>query len=374
MKRLLKGISVLAGLVLVTVVTALVIVTSFVSPNQSKPLIVSQFKQFTGFEMTIPGDLSWSFYPHLGVEAGQVTINDPGVFSATLKNLVLHVNLGPLLQKQLDFSKASIGALKLNHLDASNISAKIKFKNQILSLENIRADLYQGHLNVDTTVSLQQAAPTLHIVGDAKGIDVAGFLKGLSGKTSKLQFNGRGDVSWNLTTQGKKTNELLGQLNGTGRFTVSKGSIKGINLAYFVNTAVALINKEPLPSGEPMGETEFGQITGTAIVRNGVITTNDLALEAPLYTAKATGTVDLVNQTLDYHVDVNSKVVDQKVVALAGKTVPVRISGRISDPSVTLDTLALMKAIGKEQLQKVGQEIQKALPDKANNIIRNLFH
>lgn len=376
MKRLLKWMSILVGLVAIALVAAVVAVTSLVEPNQFKPLIISQFKQVTGFEISIPGDLSWSFFPHLGMQVKDVTVNDPAVFTANLKDLVLRAQLGPLLQKQLEFSKVSIGELQVNDLQASNARAKVHYQDQLLEIQQIKADLYQGDLNANMTVSLKESTPRLHSVGSLDKVQVVDLLKGFSGKASRLQFASRGDLHWDVTTQGKKTEELLSHLNGVGRVRLDKGSIKGIDLAYFMDTAAALINKEPLPTQTPNGETEFKQLTATVTIKDGVLSSNDLLLDSALYSIKAVGWVDLVNKTLDYHVDVSSKIQEKtnKLLALYGKTIPIRVSGSLNDPTVTLDTLALMKEIGQEQLQRVGEEIQKRLPDKANSFIKSLFH
>lgn len=376
MKRLLKRMSVFFGLLALVLVMGVIILTSVIQPNQYKPLIISEFKQFTGFDMTIPGDLSWSFFPHLGMEATEVVVSDPGVFSARLKKLVLRLRFIPLWHRQLDLDKVSIANLQINHLEASDVSAKIHLENQVLEIRELSAKLYQGKLNSETRVFLKETPSRLQVQGTLNQVDAAGFLQGLSGKNSSLQLKGSSDVNWNITTQGKTRDELLNHLNGQARAKVSKGSIQGLDLDYFIQTAVALISREPLPSGASTGETQFTQLTGTAIIKDGILTTEDLTLDSPLYFTKAVGSVNLVDKTLDYHLDVSSKISEKsnKLLALYGKTVPVRVSGDLRDPSVRLDTLALMKEVGREQLQKVGQEIQKALPDKANAFIKNLFH
>jgi len=376
MKRLFKWLSVFVGLVILTLVAAIVTVTSIIDPNQFKPVIISQFKQLTGFEMQIPGNLTWSFYPHFGMAADEVIINKPSVITSHLKNLVLRAKLGPLFHKQLYVSKASVENLQVNHFEASQVQAKISLKNQILEIHQLRAKVYQGALNADATVFLNTADPNWHVIGKLDKVDIAALLKGFSGKSAKLQVNGSGDFSWDVTTQGKNTDDLLSHLNGSGRVQIDKGSLKGIDIDYFVNTAVALINNQPLPTRTAEGETTFGQLRGSAIIREGVITTNNLVLDSSFYMVEAVGSIDLVNKTLDYYLNVSSKLeekTNKAALALYGKKVPIRVSGDLSNPAVSLDTLALMKEVGKEQLQRVGQEIQKRLPDKANAFIKSLF-
>jgi len=376
MNRFFKSAGVLFGLIIAVVVAGVLYITTKVDPNEFKPLIVSQFKQFTGFEISIPGQLSWSFYPHLGMGVSEVKVSDPGVFTSQLKNLVVRVRFLPLLHKQFDFSKLSIEDLRLNELQATNVQAKLALTNQVLSIQSLTAQLYQGQLDSQATINLQQATPVMHITGNLNQVEVADLIKGLSGIVPKFELSGIANFSGDLTTKGKQKSELINQLNGQVGVAMSNGVVKGIDLAFYVNTAVALINKEPLPQKPENTQTEFGNLTGTAQVKDGIMTTNNLTLESPLFHASARGTIDLNNQSIDYHMDIISKIDPKanKLLALYGKAVPVRVTGSLSDPSIALDTLALMKEVGTEQLQRIGQEIQKAIPEKANNFIKSLFH
>lgn len=376
MKRLLKWASALIGLVVVSVVAIVVIMTTLVNPEQFKPQIISQFKQFTGFEMTIPGKLSWSFYPHIGMQADEVVISDHGVFNSKITNLTLRMKFGPLLHHQLELSKVSIGEIQFNQLHAANIGARVKLNNQTLEIQPVRGEFYEGNLNSQASISLKQTPPVMHIATSLKNISMAALLTGLSGKPPTLQFDGRGNVIVDVTTSGKKADELLQKLNGTSRFNLDKGVIKGIDIDYLVQTAVALINNQPAPDHAATKQTEFGQLTGTAVITNGVAESNDTVIDTPLYTAKGSGSIDLVNKTLDYTLLVTVKAgkVTDKLQGVVGKTIPIRLTGDLNNPKVNLDTLALMKAIGKEQLEKVGERIQKALPENANNFLKKLFN
>ena len=85
-------------------------------------------------EMAIPGKLSWSFYPHLGMQAAEVTITDGAVFTAQLKQLVLTAKLRPLLHRHLELSKVSIEELNLNQLQLTQVESKVKWQDQNITL------------------------------------------------------------------------------------------------------------------------------------------------------------------------------------------------------------------------------------------------
>ena len=184
------------------------------------------------------------------------------------------------------------------------------------------AKLYQGSLHADVTISFKDQTPSWFVAGQLHNTQVAPLLQDLTGKTSKLQLTGRCDLGLNITTQGKKSAELLSHLSGSGRFALRDGSLEGIDLAFFVDTAAALINHDALPKRSSQGNTPFGQVTGTAIIKNGIVTTTDLSLDSPLYFAKGAGSIDLNNRSLDYRIDITAKAEAKtnKLLALDGKT------------------------------------------------------
>jgi AsmA protein len=378
MKRLWKLIGSILGLLVLAFVIAAVAITLLVDPNQFKPLITAQFKKITGFEMNIPGNLSWSFYPHFGVKADEVAITDPAVFSAKVKNLNLHLQIKPLLHKQVELSRVSMSHLNFNQLQASRVETKVQLKDQQLKVKSLDADFYQGHIHSDTTVSMKQTPYPLHITGEAKQVNAAEFLKALSQKANpKIYLDGQANVAADLSTSGNNKNELFRRLNGTTRFSLDKGALKGIDIGYYLDTAAALINKQPLPARAMGNQTDFGKMSGTAVVKNGVLNNDDLLIEALLYTIKGKGSINLVNNTINFRLEVSAKPGEtetNKVLALYGKTIPVIVSGSLDNPKVTLDTLSMMEQVGKEQIQKVQDKIQKALPEEANKLIQNLFH
>lgn len=375
MNRTIKWTSAVLGLLVLGLLAFVAAVMLLLDPNDFKPLLIAQFKQYTGAEMQIPGNLSWTFIPHVGLEAAEVKINHAPDYSAHLKNLVVQVKVGPLLQKQLEFSKVSIEEMQLNQLHLSHVSAKLRIYNNMLEIEPLTAELYQGNLSSGAKITMKQSSPNTHLLSNIQNVAFAQFIAGLSGKKAKLQLDGQANIAMDVTMNGKTQDELLQQLNGSGRLNLSHGVLRGIDISYYVETAAALVNKQNLPTRSPNNETAFGEVSGTGHIENGILYNNDLVLDSPLYTVKGKGSIDLINKTLNYHLEVVAKPgkVNEKLLGLYGKTVPITVSGSLEDPTVSLDTLALMREIGKEQLQKVGEQIQKALPDKANKFIKSLF-
>ncbi|OBU28742.1 AsmA family protein [Photobacterium kishitanii] len=100
-----KILYILLGLILLVVIGIGALVT-FVNPNQFKPLLTEQVKKMTGRDLVIKGDISWRFFPTLGLSVGETAFRNPVGFAqpnlVQFKQADLSVSVLPLLSQQLD--------------------------------------------------------------------------------------------------------------------------------------------------------------------------------------------------------------------------------------------------------------------------------
>ncbi|WP_281545789.1 AsmA family protein [Grimontia sp. SpTr1] len=108
MKKLLY---ILLGLVLLVVV-AIGAIVAFINPNDFKPLITDEVKKATGRELVIDGDISWRFWPSLGLSVEQLAFKNPEGFAEPdmlkLKKAEMSVAVMPLLSDTLDIGLVSL--------------------------------------------------------------------------------------------------------------------------------------------------------------------------------------------------------------------------------------------------------------------------
>ncbi|USH01549.1 AsmA family protein [Grimontia kaedaensis] len=108
MKKLLY---ILLGLVLLVVV-AIGAIVAFINPNDFKPLITDEVKKATGRELVIDGDISWRFWPSLGLSVEQLAFKNPEGFAEPdmlkLSKAELSVAVMPLLSDTLDIGLVSL--------------------------------------------------------------------------------------------------------------------------------------------------------------------------------------------------------------------------------------------------------------------------
>ncbi|MCK8045216.1 AsmA family protein [Shewanella sp. 1CM18E] len=99
-------------------VLALVLyVTVIFDPNDFKPQIVDLVKQETGRELAIGSDLSWTFFPSLGIELGDISLSNPSGFEnasmVAVNQVVAEVALMPLFKKEVEISQLNLDGLTL---------------------------------------------------------------------------------------------------------------------------------------------------------------------------------------------------------------------------------------------------------------------
>lgn len=118
MARLVKSLTiVLASLLLLAVVIAIGLVV-FVNPNKFKPQISQFVHAKTGRELQINGDISWTFFPRLGLKVADVQLGNPADFPkqafAKIQEAEVNLALFPLLKKHIVADKLSLRGLQLN--------------------------------------------------------------------------------------------------------------------------------------------------------------------------------------------------------------------------------------------------------------------
>ena len=77
MKKFLKWILALLGVVVVLLVVVTFVLPMVVDPNDYKEEISAAVSKKTGRELTIEGDIKWSVFPSIGLELNDVTLGNP---------------------------------------------------------------------------------------------------------------------------------------------------------------------------------------------------------------------------------------------------------------------------------------------------------
>lgn len=356
-------------------VLALGVLFVAVDPNQLKPTIAQQFVQKTGYQLVIDGNLTWSFYPRLAIHIAHMTISMPGEAQAfaDLSNVKIATPLTQLFHGREKLTgKVHIAALRLLNIKAQNAYIGIDWQNGILTLQPLTAELYQGKLT--GKAHGRDFAQEAHWDWDTvlEQVQVQALLQDVNRHPTQLSLSGSGQIHIEAMTQGKDRQQLLSHLNGNLQFSIAQGALQGIDLNYFVQTANALLSHQPVPTLTPTGKTLFEKLIGTGTFNNGMLQSNDLMIVTPAFTTTANGQLQLLDQTLDFRVQIKS----QTAVNTSWE-IPLTVTGNLQQPQVALDRFAIEKFLAQEKFDKlkakVSHEIKEHVPGKAGEFLQNLL-
>ena len=206
LKKLIKLLFWLAGLSVI-VIAAVVILVSTVDPNEHKDWIEARFHKETGRNISLDGPVAFTFYPWLGVEAGNVSIANAEVFGAepfaSLDYVKLRVKLLPLLREEYEVDTVAVRGAVINLVRNEQGIANWDVLDDVADVEGDKPLLPLAAVALGG-VAIEDARITLHdrqeeVRYEVSGLDVA---------TAELKYGEPVDI--NLSFRGNSGKPALG--------------------------------------------------------------------------------------------------------------------------------------------------------------------
>lgn len=232
-----------------------------------------------------------------------------------------------------------------------------------IKLAELAANAFDGQMNGSGSLDVRGEVPSYAGKGRVQGVSLQPLLMALMDEDRLI---GKGDISFDVTTQGKRVDQLKAGLGGNAEMALRDGKIKGFDIGYQLRRAQAKLDGRTEPEPEEKS-TDFTAITGTATIRNGVVRNDDLAGASPLLRVAGKGEVDLPRDQIDYRltatvVNTTTGQGGKDLERLKQVPVPIRIQGALADPSITLDLESLAKGAAKTKVkERLDEEIDKRL-------------
>ncbi len=261
-----------------------------------------------------------------------------------------------------------IGAFQINNIKASNVVLTVKAAGGKVDVAPLNAALYGGTMSA--TASINATNNSFAVRNTLTNVQVGPLLRDAA---SKDLLEGRGNIVANVTTNGTLPSSLKKALAGNVSVKLNDGAIKGINIAERIRDAKALFSAKRGAEGAKQGEkTDFSEMSLTAVLANGVATSNDLNMASPLLRAKGAGKVDIGGNTLDYTIRpklvATSKGQEGKTYEqLSGIEMPVKLYGSLDAPQYQPDYAAA--AMSAAQSEIGGKLLEKAGGGKAAGLL-----
>ncbi|MAG79988.1 MAG: AsmA family protein [Limnobacter sp.] len=283
------------------------------------------------------------------------------------------VDLSPLRNLNLDIT-ANIGELKVSNIQAQQLKTKAVARGGKLTISPLDAKLYGG--STTGVITADANTQTVTVNQNMTGVQVQPVIKAL---LDKDMVEGKGNVGINIRTTGNTVNQMKAALDGKVSVSLQDGAIKGINLAEKFRNAKSLLTtgSNATQKTDTTQKTDFSSLAVSFDIANGVATSNDLNVMAPLFRIGGAGQVNLISNSLDYLAKASvvatstgqgGKTLDS---GLNGVTVPVRLYGPFTGVQWELQFKELAKEAAKAKLQPKIDEKKEELKGKAEEKVRD---
>jgi hypothetical protein len=199
------------------------------------------------------------------------------------------------LNGKIEIAQGAFDSLKFN-----NLVARMRWQDEVLTLDPVQMDLYDGKFNGRVTSDMRGEEPTFDIRGEAKAIDVDPFLTENLGQSGLLfgRFSGNVDTR----TSGSDYEALIRGLEGSGAVAVEDGRVGGLDLLETLSSVSGLFGEDTLRSLSgrlAVDGTEFVTMAGGILFEGGQMRFKELILESPDFKLNGDGVVNLLGASLD---------------------------------------------------------------------------
>ncbi len=273
----------------------------------------------------------------------------------------------------------TIGQVTVMGMKITDTKADLTLKDSRLELNPVAAAMYGGGTTMSMVLNGRQSPATFRLEQRLDGVNLKPLLSDFADTD---QVSGTAVSRMKVSSRGNSADALIADLDGTMSFAVEDARLEGINLWYEISRAYALIKQKPAP--EKTGtDTVFKDFKGSANIQNGVARTDDLEAGTPFLSLTGKGKMSLVDSTLDYKLaaTVLSTATDPEtgeVSDIAGRSIPIRVTGTLDNPKVLPDMEAIVKSeaedLIKDQLNlDEDKSLQESLEEKAMDELKKLF-
>ena len=258
--------------------------------------------------------------------------------------------------------KISLAQVKAQNLRMSDVVIAVKAQNGVVGLKPVTLNMYGGKVETAVAIDVTSSTPKYSIDESLQAVQVGDLLKDYTGEE---KISGSLNAEASLTTSGEWLSELKRNSNGSLKLAFLDGALNGFNVRHSIDSAKAKLSGKEPPPLENL-KTDFSSLKLSGVITNGVFSSDDLDLQAPLLRASGRGSADLNNETVDYQVDAKlvGSVEGQEGEAadeLAGLAIPVSIKGPFADPKidVLLDEMLKAKADAEKEALKAKADAEK---------------
>ncbi len=269
-------------------------------------------------------------------------------------------------------AQVQIDQLFLHGLEMKHVRANLSGKKGKFKLDPLTFKLAGGQVREQATINVARYPVRWTESSTIKGMRVEPVLAAL---TDKALLSGVADMELNLEGRGLLAASATHSLSGQGNVRIRDGRIKGFDIPGMLERLTVL--------GRETGSkvTEFSQLEGIFVIKNGIVNNDDLYMASPIFRLTGYGRIDLPRQLMDYHVrprllGIKSGEGDTAGVR-KGMTIPIRLVGPLSNPKPKLeiklkDLMESAEAL-PDVIKQIGKQIKEGNAEDIRKTLEELF-
>ncbi|HFB4926271.1 TPA: AsmA family protein [Neisseria gonorrhoeae] len=228
-----------------------------------------------------------------------------------------------------------IGSIQLPGLQLDDMETYLHADKGHIALSRFKSGLYGGHTEGGISIANTRPA-TYRLQQNASNIQIQPLLQDLFGFHS---FSGNGDAVIDLTASGENRKQLIRSLQGSLSLNISNGAWHGIDMDSILKNGL---------SGKISGSTPFYRFTLNSEISDGISRHIDTELFSDSLYVTSNGYTNLDTQEL------SEDVLIRNAVHPKNKPIPLKITGTVDKPSITVDYGRLTGGINsRKEKQKI---------------------
>lgn len=304
----------------------------------------------------------------------QNTTETPPATPPASENADTPIELPTEMLRQLNVNgRLKVADLKYDILNPKNILVELKAKGGKIDVVPARADIFGTKVTLQSTLDVRGETPKYATKVDAPNVPVGEVLMAFTGKDT---LTGKGSVNADITTQGNSVKQLMANLNGKADTNLLDGVIKGFNLAQSIRDAKATLSGQKSDASNEPKQTDFSQLIAKVDMLNGVVKSREINALSPYMRIIADGNADLGKEKIDFLVKTKIVATDkgqggEGLEDLKGLTIPVKLSGNLYDPKISLDLKSLIDAKAKQAIEEKKEEIKEKAKEKIEDQVQD---
>ena len=263
-----------------------------------------------------------------------------------------------------------VGQFTLLDVHTSDMDVSVSAHQGLVRINPLSVQLYGGALSGTAQIDASSDTPIVTEDLTLRDLQAGGLIQDLF-KIKQLS----GTANMHIATRGlgPTVSEIRHTLNGRMNFSFKNGALEGLNVWDAVERAYAQVKQLPPPPAAP-DRTEFADMHGSATIKNGVLDNRDFAASLPFMNLSGAGKMDMAELTLDYnlkaHITGTPKLGGRTDLGgLAGTTIPLHITGTLSNLSVRPDFGDALRARVQDEIKTKKNDLKDKAKDKLQDIL-----